>query len=690
MPELLSAAPNAEAVVAAVQAGADAIYIRFTGSGARGFTEAGLQSAVRYCRVRGCRVYAELDTFISDGEIGAAAELVRSLCRMGVHAVIAQDLGFISVARQAAPDMSVFAGDRLGIRTLSGVDAMRALGVKRVFLPRELSFEELATLAAHSQLEFAVALQSEQCIAVAGQCALSALNGRSSANRGECSGICREQYSLGGRMDDHPLSLMDIRCAEYLQRLNAIGISSVYLGRGIERPEQYARILSILRRCLAERRDVSENEIDGLNEVFGTRRFTPGYIAKASLGDMHGDRGSLNREAERAMSAVRRNYAKSEVRRVHVEFYAIIQRNRAVRLAVQDTDGNRALWSGPAPLPAQQGSISAAEVDSFLHKTGRTPYICDRVNLLVDEGLALPQGVMQEGKRAIIRELTEKRSKGESRKTARVPAVKSTALRRAKPALIFETLMPSQLTEDLAALKPDYLYVPLEIIAKQSELLEPFIVRNTRIAVVLPRIISDSELGATAKLLKAAQEVGVTEVLCSNLGDVALVSMAGMAARGDFGLNLYNSYALEIAALAGLRSATASFELSLELIEKLKKPLDVEIIAYGRLPAMLTEHCIIKESAGRCVCSAPARLTDERGGAMPILREGGCRNAIYSSSKVFLPDKAEELGENGIWGMRLLFTNESPRECVEVAKSFLGENSYRPNGATRALYMKGV
>lgn len=75
---------------------------------------------------------------------------------------------------------------------------------------------------------------------------------------------------------------------------------------------------------------------------------------------------------------------------------------------------------------------------------------------------------------------------------------------------------------------------------------------------------------------------------------------------------------------------------------------------------------------------------------MAVLREGGCRNAVYSAHKVFLADKAEELARAGVWGLRLLFTNESERECVEVAKSFLGQSRYRPNGATRGLYMKGV
>ena len=135
---------------------------------------------------------------------------------------------------------------------------------------------------------------------------------------------------------------------------------------------------------------------------------------------MLGSRDGSERAAERAMAPVRRGYANSEVRRVHIEFYAIIQRGKAVRLAVQDSEGHRALWNGPAPLPAPQRQVTESEVDAFLRKTGRTPYICDRVHALVDPGLALPQGMMAEAKRALIRSLTEKRGAAPERKTARV------------------------------------------------------------------------------------------------------------------------------------------------------------------------------------------------------------------------------------------------------------------------------
>ena len=102
MLEVLACADSAEAVIAAVQSGADSIYIRLGGRGARGFTEDALRKSVRYCRVRGCRVYAELDTLVSDAEAEAAASLARSASDMGADALIAQDLGFIAVALRGA------------------------------------------------------------------------------------------------------------------------------------------------------------------------------------------------------------------------------------------------------------------------------------------------------------------------------------------------------------------------------------------------------------------------------------------------------------------------------------------------------------------------------------------------------------------------------------------------------------
>ena len=196
MLELMAGAGSAEAVIAAVQSAADSIFIRIGGARSGALTEAALAKAVRYCRVRGCRVYAMLDTLVADNEAAAAAGLARRASELGVDALIAQDLGFIRIARAVEPDLPVFAGTRLGLHNAAGIEAARQLGVSRVFLPPELSLEEIAALAARSDVELAAAVQTQLCPARAGQCWLSAVLGEGSANRGNCSGPCSRRFSL--------------------------------------------------------------------------------------------------------------------------------------------------------------------------------------------------------------------------------------------------------------------------------------------------------------------------------------------------------------------------------------------------------------------------------------------------------------------------------------------------------------
>ena len=107
-------------------------------------------------------------------------------------------------------------------------------------------------------------------------------------------------------------------------------------------------------------------------------------------------------------------------------------------------------------------------------------------------------------------------------------------------------------------------------------------------------------------------------------------------------------------------------------------------------------HERLGHSGGAHAAELPRRLLELRvaypafGGVYPVLREAVCRNALYGPMKVFLADRLDEVLLAGVSGMRLLFTNEGARECVEVAKSFLGKSEYRPNGLTRGLYYRGV
>lgn len=105
---------------------------------------------------------------------------------------------------------------------------------------------------------------------------------------------------------------------------------------------------------------------------------------------------------------------------------------------------------------------------------------------------------------------------------------------------------------------------------------------------------------------------------------------------------------------------------------------------------MVSDQCVIRHSAGRCNCQTPGQLADRMGSVFPVVKEFGCRNVIYNAHKLYMADRKEDLYSAGLWGLRMMFTTESARECIEVAKGHLGLSDYKPNVLTRGLYYRGV
>ena len=260
----------------------------------------------------------------------------------------------------------------------------------------------------------------------------------------------------------------------------------------------------------------------------------------------------------------------------------------------------------------------------------------------------------------------------------------------ADPAIIFQVRTEEQLSPELAELKPDYLYAPALLMAERFDLMRPFIENGVKLCAVLPRVITDDQAREVHSALKKLQSFGVDEALVGNMGHAFMALSAGMKLRGDFGLNAFNSHSLDVLSKAGFISATASFELRMAQIKDMQKPLDTELIIYGRLPLMVSDQCVIKHSAGRCSCQTPAQMADRMGSVFPVVKEFGCRNVIYNAHKLYMADRKEDLYAAELWGLRLMFTTENDRECVEVAKGHLGLSAYKPNVLTRGLYYRGV
>ena len=210
-------------------------------------------------------------------------------------------------------------------------------------------------------------------------------------------------------------------------------------------------------------------------------------------------------------------------------------------------------------------------------------------------------------------------------------------------------------------------------------------------AVCSPAFLESRDCrGFLRRELEACREAGVTEAYVGNLGHVPLCKELGFALRGDFGLQVFNSQGVKEYKRLGFQSVTASFELKLAQIRDLAKAVDTEIIAYGRLPLMITENCAVKNQSGKCVCSNVNLLTDRKGVRFPVERAYGCRNEILNANKVFLADKAQDWKKAGLRAIRLLFTTENGVECVQVLEAYRGRGNYIPNNFTRGLYYRDV
>lgn len=693
MIELLSPAGSPEAVIAAVQNGADAIYMGLGNfnarRGAKNFTDEEFERSMRYCRIRGCKVYVTLNTLVNDREIAQAVESARLASQLGADGIIIQDLGLAYAIRQALPDIPLHASTQMSIHNLAGVEAAAEMGMTRAVLARELSLEQIKFITQHASIETEVFVHGALCFCQSGQCYMSALIGRRSGNRGMCAQPCRMQYSLGGRMDDYPMSLKDNCLVDRLRELEDAGVACLKIEGRMKRPEYTAIVTKIYSKALKEHRQPSAEEMETLEKAFSRQGFTQGYF-NGDKKDMFGRREEPDKDTEKLFTLARKGYSEGELRRVPVHFYTVAEKGMPVKAIAFDNDGNRAAAMGGVPEKARGQGLTATYITEQMFKTGGTPYNCVENRAQTDPGLYLPASEINDLRRRLMSELSEQRAKPPIRRVGKLPEKPKGKLPTGDPAMIFQVLTEEQLSPELAALKPQYLYVPLTLMTEKLDLLRPFAEQGTIPVAVLPRVIADNEAAAVYDMLSRMFDQGVNEALVGNLGHAMLAKKAGMKLRGDFGLNTFNALSMEVIRQAGFISATASFELRLSQIRDMIKPLDTELIIYGRIPLMVSDQCIIRHSAGRCNCQTPGQMADRMGSVFPVVKEFGCRNVIYNAHKLYLADKAEDVYAAGAWGLRMMFTTEGMRECVEVAKGYMGLSDYKPNVLTRGLYYRGV
>ena len=314
MMELLAPAGSMDALRAAVQNGANAVYLGCGNFNARqsakNFTPQTLVEAIKYCHVRGVEVHLTLNTLVTDREMREVGELIRHAAQNNIDAFIVQDLGVVQLCRQIAPKVPIHGSTQMTVHSLAGAQLCAAMGMKRVVLSRELSREEIRYICANSPIEIEVFAHGALCMCYSGQCYLSAMIGGRSGNRGRCAQPCRQSYGYSRWEEKYPLSLKDNCLVRYLEELKEMGVASLKLEGRMKRPEYVATVTAVYRKALDSGRVTSGME-EALLTAFNRQGFTDGYYTGRVDRKMFGIRENTTDDPQ-WLQAARQSYETGE------------------------------------------------------------------------------------------------------------------------------------------------------------------------------------------------------------------------------------------------------------------------------------------------------------------------------------------------------------------------------------------
>lgn len=290
--ELLAPAGNIDSFKAAVNAGADAVYMGLGKHNARtmakNFTLEDYIECINYAHIRGVQVYLTLNTLVLDNEIKEAIDMLLELYENGLDAVIVQDIGLAKVIHQVIPQLPLHASTQMSVYSLEQVKVLEKLGFKRVVLARELSLEEIKYITDNTDLEIEAFVHGALCVSVSGQCLLSLTIGTRSANRGSCAQPCRMKYTLCTdnkqlEKNTYILSKKDIFGLDILKDILESGITSLKIEGRNKIPEYVALVISLYRKYIDIYLNTGNIQIDQQDEkellqIFNRSGKSHGYL----------------------------------------------------------------------------------------------------------------------------------------------------------------------------------------------------------------------------------------------------------------------------------------------------------------------------------------------------------------------------------------------------------------------------
>lgn len=712
MIEILAPAGDYETLKAAVYAGADAVYAGGERFGARAYAKnfgrEELLSAIDFVHLHGRKLYLTVNTLVKEREFADLYEYLLPFYRQGVDAVIVQDAGVMSFVRNQFPGLAIHASTQMTITNVISAKYLEGFGVKRVVPARELSLSEVRKICENTGLEVECFVHGALCYCYSGQCLLSSMIGGRSGNRGQCAQPCRLPYQVGKHKPGDILSLKDLCTIEAVPDLIESGIVSFKIEGRMKQPEYVAAVTGMYRKYtdmyLKEGRKgyrVSKEDIRILEGAYQRRGYCGGYYFRHNGKEMI----SLERPKQEIHRVWKQNTKVQE--KITGKFVLSPGKRVTLYLQYQET---KVEISGAEAEPAIQRPIARERLLEQLKKTGNTPFVFDKLEIIIEGSVFLPIQEINSLRRRAIEALEKKILEEFRRKTPERISELEKEMETAAPATHSAgSLKLTASVETLEQMEAVLSYPEIVRIYVEDALWESGDRQKLRRMVSEGKSAGRQVFFAMARIFRQEARVfydrhfgELTEcfsgALARNIESVFYVKerLSQYPVITDNSVYQWNRYAKNFWKKQSVAGVSAPVELNRwELMELGVQ--DMELTVYGYLPVMVSAGCVKKTTASCDGKSGFLTMTDRQGKKMTVKNECVyCYNTIYNSSPLMLADRYREIKGLEPESVRLQFSAEDKKRTADVLELYAaayrsGRTCPAPEGEfTRGHFKRGV
>ncbi|MCI8598758.1 MAG: U32 family peptidase [Lachnospiraceae bacterium] len=715
--ELLAPAGSYESLIAAIHAGADAVYLGGSRYGARAYAnnlgEEELCRAIEFAHVHGRKLYLTVNTLMKDRELEELGDYLLPYYECGLDAVIVQDLGVFSYIRDCFPDLPIHASTQMTVLGPDGAAFLKKLGAARVVTARELSLEEIRQIHREADIEIESFIHGALCYCYSGQCLFSSMLGGRSGNRGRCAQPCRLPYQLkykgniiNSKEEAYLLSPKDMCTIELLPEILEAGVYSLKIEGRMKRPEYTAGVVRIYRKYLdaylengAGRYQVSREDYQELQTLYNRGGFSQGYYKMQNGRSMislvrpnhfektHAKQALLEKQTYDALlNLLKKEYIDTgKKEKIHGIFK--VSTKFPTKFVVQCREAKIVVTGEPAQIPQKQ-PMSREAITRQLQKTGETPFTFDTLEIKLEEEVFLPVQQLNRMRREALGKLVEELAGQGKRKLSEEfmvhsplseKAPKGKRARDKKYFIHVQLDQPEYLCEVLKFPEVSKVYLTSEQtdFKKLAHYVEDCHRAGKGCALVLPAIFRLTARAYFLERLELLKSVSLDAVVVKNLDELEFLQKYHWEVPIILDHNLYtfNRESLEFWKKSGYSRRILYDTLPLELNERelhARGCTESEMLVYGHVPFMVTAGCL-HQTMGRCDRKQEAWiLTDRYQKEFPVINYCRyCYNVIYNCEPLSLLGSKEAVDGIGPNSLRLCFTMENREQTFQTLRRFV-------------------